>query len=305
MRAAIGYGREDYVATLSEFGTPLSLPASGGSLLVRPVIDGLYDAMHPYPLFSCGEWAQLDSDLAGLASRLVSVVVVADPLSAPDDAVLRRAFPDLVVAYKPHAVVELATGPSPARHHRRRIRSALRAVEVEICDRPLAALAEWTSLYAELVERHSITGIQTFSARCFEALLRLPGILALRARRGDRTVAMTIWLLDGPCAWYHLGASSDEGYEVGASYALFEAAFDELRARQVEIVDLGGSSGRGEADGLLRFKTGWATGERVARLCGRILDPVSYRRLGCAAGTRRGGTAWFPEYRVPGGAFGP
>jgi CelD/BcsL family acetyltransferase involved in cellulose biosynthesis len=97
---------------------------------------------------------------------------------------------------------------------------------------------------------------------------------------------MALWLEDAPNAYYHLAAYSPAGYEVSTSYALFVLAFERLRELGVRYVDLGGA----ERDGLTRFKRGWATEERVAHLCGRVLDRAAYDRLAHSSD-------WFPAYR--------
>ena len=59
----------------------------------------------------------------------------------------------------------------------------------------------------------------------------------------------------------------------------------------MRCVELGGA----DRDGLTRFKRGWATGERIAHLCGRVLDRAAYSRLA-------GPSDWFPAYRDPASA---
>jgi hypothetical protein len=110
--------------------------------------------------------------------------------------------------------------------------------------------------------------------------------VAVRAERDGETVGMALWLEDAPNAYYHLAAYSPAGYEVSTSYALFAVAFERLRELGVRYVELGGA----ERDGLTRFKRGWATEERVAHLCGRVLDRAAYDRLAR-------GSDWFPAYR--------
>ena len=59
-------------------------------------------------------------------------------------------------------------------------------------------------------------------------------------------------------------------------------------------VDLGGTAGTGAGDeGLARFKRGWASEQRDAYLCGRIIDQVAYARLAEAHSSE-----WFPAYRA-------
>jgi hypothetical protein len=228
---------------------------------------------------------------------LLSVVLVADPLGGAGEPELRRAFPDRVVPLKDHLVRDLDEPADLPVHHRRHVRRASRAVEVEVCSDPLRYLDDWIRLYDELVQRFGITGIRAFSREAFRQQLALPGLVAVRAEREGVTVGMTLWFETAPNAYYHLGAYSREGYEVSASYALFSVVLDHLRDRGVRWADLGGGAGAGSGgNGLVRFKRGWANGNRIAYLCGRVLNRPAYERLAERAGGVAGG--WFPAYRA-------
>jgi hypothetical protein len=290
----VNYSDAGYAESLAEFGTPRILPRSGGWLLERPVPDGsATDLVGTYPLFCCANWDGLAADLDELEGAAVSVVVVADPLSGVGEPELRRAFRDHVVPFKRHHVRDLDGPAKLPEHHRRHLRRASEAVEAEVCAEPLDHLDDWVRLYAGLAERHGLTGVRAFSPAAFRRQLGLPGMVVLRAERDGETVGMALWLEDAPNAYYHLAAYSPAGYEVSASYALFGAAFDHLRGLGVRLVLLGG--GTESDDGLARFKRGWATEERVAYLCGRVLDRAAYTRLA-------GGSDWFPAYRDPASA---
>jgi hypothetical protein len=295
-RSAVrGYADPLYARSLSEFGEPRALPRSAGWLLERPLPAGVgHDLMGPYPLFACRDWGELAADLEALEEGAASVVLVADPLGAATESDLRRAFPDLMRPYKSHHVRDLERSAELPAHHRRHIRRAAAATDVAVCDDPTRHLEEWTRLYAGLAERHSLVGIRAFSRAAFAMQLALPGLVAVRAERKGATVGMALWLADPPNAHYHLGAYSRQGYEVSASYAIFECALHHLRALGVRSVDLGASPGDGSSqDGLERFKQGWANGARSAHLCGRVLNRQTYARL-----ARGRETGWFPAYRV-------
>ena len=151
----MNYSDAGYAESLSEFGVPRRLPRSGGWLLERPVPDGsARDLVGPYPLFSCADWSGLAADLDELEGTAVSVVVVADPLSGVGEPELRRAFPDHLAPFKRHHLRDLDRPDKPPAHHRRHIRRASEAVEVEVCAEPLRYLDDWVELYAGLVERH-------------------------------------------------------------------------------------------------------------------------------------------------------
>lgn len=231
----------------------------------------------------------------------MSVTAVAEPLGAPGAAALADAFPDLVRDFKLHYVADLTTD-EPRRlsdHHRRRLRKLPAELRAERIDPPSAALDDWGSVYAGLIRRHDIRGIATFSRESFAAQLAVPGCVAWRAALAGETVGMALWYRDGEDAWYHLGASSDRGYEVGSAYAIFRAALADLAASGVRRADLGGAAGIADdpSDGLARFKRGWSTSTVVARLCGRILDRDAYDRLSRARGAGPG--EYFPAYRSP------
>ncbi|HEV2059708.1 MAG TPA: GNAT family N-acetyltransferase [Solirubrobacteraceae bacterium] len=251
--------------------------------------------MGPYPLFACADWSALADDIDELGEDMVSLVLVVDPLADVEASELKRAFPDLVQPSRRHFIRDLEEPNATTAHHRRDVRRAARAVEVESCAEPLERLDDWVRLYDELVARHGVVGVSAFSRASFRRQFAVPGLIALRAERHGRTVAMTLWLEDGPNAHYHLAASSAEGYAVGANYALVAAGLEHLRERGVRWVNLGGvpaTAARG--DGLAHFKRGWANDERLARLCGRILDRRTYAQLA----RRARGTGWFPHYRA-------
>lgn len=296
--AATGYAHPAYAAAVAAPAAPLALPGCGGALVVHDVPHAPgRDAAGPYPLFACARWDALEHDLAALPRDLVSVVLVADPFGGHDAALLARCFPDRLVAFKQHFVRDLARDAAIAPHHRRNVRRASRAVEVEACGPSAALLDDWVRLYAGLVRRHAIRGQAAFSPASLAAQLAVPGLVALRARRGGETVGVTLWYEQEDVAHYHLGAYADAGYEHRAAYALFAAALDHFRGR-VRWLALGAGAGvtGDEGDGLTRFKRGWSTGTRTAWLCGRVVDRAAYDALAARAGARGD---FFPAYRAP------
>lgn len=295
---ATGYAHPGYAASLAEFGDPVSLPRSGGHLLLRPIGDsGLRDAAAPYPLLVCTDWRGLERDLAEVAENPVSVTAVTDPLGACDGAMLRSAFPDLARPYKQHAIVDLETDWRAAisAHHRRNLDRARRIVFTEVLKEPAGHLDDWNRLYQTLVQRHGIEGVARFSAAAFAMQFALPGAHVFRAEVAGETAGMLLWMAQGKRAYYHLGCYSEAGYRAGASFALFSCALEWFAQAGSEMLVLGAGAGASEAanDGLARFKRGWATGSATAWLCGRICDRAAYARL---AGSAQGND-FFPAYR--------
>jgi Acetyltransferase (GNAT) domain len=300
MRAQ-GYADPAYAQSLAEFGAPVFLPGSGGSVLARQIPDtsDLLDAMGPYPLFDCVDWHQLGADLEGVSDRLVCVSLVADPFGDWTPNLLEDCFPDLMAPFKDHFVVDLSVADSYNSHHQRNVRRALRTVEVEAVSSPREMLAEWVDLYDNLVVRHSIRGVSAFSPSVFAAQLALPCLLAFRARHDDETVGAILWIVKDDVAYYHLGAYSDLGYQLGASFALFATALAHLAGVGVHWASLGagaGLNGSESSDGLTRFKSGWATHTRIAYLCGRVLQRGAYEQLSRPTGHTE--KSYFPAYRA-------
>ena len=293
-----GYLHPSYAFSFDDRATPRELPGCRAWILERGIPGShLRDAAGCYPLFCCGDWTRLPQDLAGLATQLVSFTLVTDPFGRFNLSDLQRTF-DLVRPYKQHYVRDLANDSRVVapRRHRRNTAHAARALTLSRVDEPGAFADEWVSLYRQLVERHGLIGLPAFSRRSLEGQLTVPGLRMFSATADGRVVGLHLWYVQDDVAYGHLGATSALGYELMASYALYAFAVDQLRA-EVRWLALGGVAGdadNDEADGLSRFKRGWATGTRQVYLCGKVLQPDAYRRL---AGEAPADVEYFPAYR--------
>lgn len=295
----MGYAHSDYAVALAEFGSPRLLPRCGGWILERSIPGTPHrDAMGCYPLFACRDWSRLSDDIQNLSDEHVSLVLVTDPFGDYTEESLLHTFKDLVIPFKEHFIVDLAVTSETFLHphHRRNARKALEVISVEECS-AVDSLSEWITLYANLVARHDIRGIARFSNSSFAQQLSVPGAVMLRAVHEGQTVGMTWWFVSEGVGYYHLGAYSDTGYELRASFALFWRAIELFRKECLRWLDLGAGAGLGdgEMDGLSRFKRGWSTGTRTAYLCGRIFDRARYDHIVEAKGIHA--TNYFPAYR--------
>lgn len=290
-----------YAESLSELGAARPLQRSGGWILERQIPgSGHLDAMGCYPVFACQDWSRLHADLESIGNRLVSVALVTDPFGEYDPAYLRECFPDVSIPFKEHFVVDLSRAPNTFvhTHHQRNVRKALRKLKVRECENPMDSLEEWANLYAALVDRHKISGIAAFSRQSLARQLRVPGIVVICAMHDDVTVGMLLWYAQGNRAYYHLGAYNSRGYELGASFALFDYSIRYFADHGFAWLNLGSGAGVGTdgEQGLSRFKQGWSTGVRTAYFCGRILNPEKYRKIVEARNLQT--TRYFPAYRV-------
>jgi hypothetical protein len=252
-----------------------------------------------YPLFSCERWSHLRSDLNRIGEELVAVSLVTDPFGEYDVRALRDCFPDVVAPFKKHFVVDLKLSFESFvhEHHQRNARASLRHVSVEVCTEPLANLRAWVNLYATLRERHNIRGIAAFSEYSFRQQMSVPGIEAFRATSEGEIVGMVLWFVQDDRAYYHLGAYSERGYELKASFALFSRALQHFAERGLRWLNLGAGAGvdAGAQTGLTRFKQGWSNTSRTTYFCGRIFDRKSYLQIVQQKGI--GATSYFPAYR--------
>lgn len=300
------YASEAYARAFVEAGVPRSLPTSGAWILEREIdgAPGRRDGMGLYPLFTCPRWQNLQDDLRALDGNLVSLVVVTDPFHPPDsEGSARSIFPDLCTRWKDHVVLHdpAQWDGAASSHHRRYARAARRKLDIVRRDVDARAVADWQRLYGELIARHDIHGLTRFSPTTLQKHIEHPDVLAFAATDADDvTVGMALFIVDGDVAWYHLGASSPEGYAAKASFGIFSVAFEDLARRGVRRVDLGAAAGADAASnsGLFDFKSGWSENRLPTWLCGRILDSGAYEALRLARpGARE--TRFFPAYRAP------
>jgi len=299
VEASVGYNGPAYAQALAHVGYPRLLVASGGWCLIRAITGtSWHDAVGPYPFLTCRDWAGLPADLEDLAADAITATFVTDPLGAASIGILKRAFPDLCRPYKEHAVADLGGCPTAvwSSHHKRNVARGLRETEVTLCEQPHVWLDDWIELYAELIDRHEITGPAAFSAASFRLQFSIDGLLVVRASQGGKTLGMTLWFVDGDRAYYHLGAVNEHGRHLRAMFAMFAIAFEELGRRGVTRVCLGAGAGTHAAStGLERFKRGWVSRTVPAYLCGRILDREACSKACSLAGTKH--DRFFPPYR--------
>lgn len=293
-----GYLLSQYAETLSEHGSVQRLPHSGGQLLVRQISDtDKADAMGCYPLFCCENWDRLSDDLEELKGKLVSVALVTDPFGRVNVEKLQHCFPDKMFHFKDHFIVDLGGETKISSNHRRNLEKASREITVEVSELDESVLEDWIKFYDVLIARHQIKGITAFSRQSFEMLFKVPGLTAFRAIHNGEAVGMTLWITQGDLGYYHLGAYSERGYELGASFPIFHTAIEYFRSQGLRKLNLGAGAGIGakQQDGLSRFKQGWANETLPVYFCGRIFDRDRYLKLASDNGSPANG--YFPAYR--------
>ena len=294
------YLNSDYALSFEEQYTPIRFEVSKG-LILRRKIEGtnLYDAMGCYPLFFCEDWSSLQNDLENNDLDLISLTVVTDPFGGYDGALLGNCFNSLVVPFKDHFVADLSKDPEEFinKHNRRYAKKALKVVSVEVTNNPIDLSDVWVEMYRNLITRHNINGVAAFPEESLRRHLNVTGAVIIAARHGSQVVGITVWYVQNNIAYYHLGAYSDEGYNLRASYAIFPKAIEYFQKIGVAWLNIGAGAGvqNNGNDGLSRFKNGWSTGTKTAFLCGHIYNYESYNKLVRMRGVLH--SSYFPAYR--------
>jgi hypothetical protein len=295
-----GYLHNIYAESLSDYGEIICLPHSKGWILKRRIPDSdHYDAMGIYPLFVCESWKNLPRDLEEIQNELVCLSIVTDPFGEFDKNILKSLFSDAFFVFKEHFIIDLSENLDKiiSKHHWRNINKAKKEILVEKCESSKIICDDWIKLYKHLIKAHNIKGIPAFSEKVLAKQLEVPGVQIFRGINEGETVAMLIWYIIKNVAYYHLGASSDRGYGLNASFALFWKSIEYFSSMGLDWVNLGAGAGT-EANGttgLARFKKGWSSGTKTAYFCGRIFNEKQYKNIMKHKNMDCGN--YFPAYR--------
>ena len=292
------YATLAYARSLAHVGRPLNVPEWNCHVIVRDWKGLAQDAIGPYPIACIAHDANLKSGLSRLREAgLVTVTAVIDGLVGPALPDFQREFSHFG-PYKTHYIVDQTEQSyQPTKHHRDEIRRAShKGVEVAVV-RLDEILDDWNALYGSLVSRHGVDETQRFPRESFVALSECPGVVVIAAYIGSELISAHLWIQYGNTVWSHLAASSERGYATSATYAVYDQSIRYFGGR---IISLGGVAGRRDstADGLARFKSGFANRIQASYLIGAVLDKAAYVRLS-EGQTEQLKESFFPSYRSP------
>ncbi len=140
--------------------------------------------------------------------------------------------------------------------------------------------------------------MHAFSFKSFRQQFEVPGITVLSANFKSEAIGMIIWYVYNKIAYYHLGAYSELGYEMKASFGLFHNSIGYFQKIGLESLNLGSGAGirASNSDGLSKFKKGWSNGIRTSYLCGKIFNNEIYSQI--LNNQQVGITDYFPAYRA-------
>jgi hypothetical protein len=200
--------------------------------------------------------------------------------------------------YKDHFIADLEKDIDDiiSKHHRRKVKKAMKQIHIEKCDDPLEVFDSWWKLYQNLIMKYEIKGIRAFSKNAFKVQLSIPGITVFKAIYMDKIVGIQLWFDNGNVAYSHLSAYSDEGYDLSVSYAIRYFSIEYFKEKNTPFLSMGAGSGIGiKKEGLTHFKKGWSTGTKKVYFCGKINNKKRYNEI--FKKNRLYSNNYFPPYR--------
>lgn len=180
--------------------------------------------------------------------------------------------------------------------HRNVVRKAERTGLTTTVTRGAAAIDGFVELYEQTMRRQQAADYYFFPPEYWETLRELGDVLVrFDAVLDGITYAQALCLTSAPWLHYHLGASSDEGRQAGASTYLLAQAALWAQEQQMTRLHLGGGVG-GREDSLFAFKQRFAPGQVLrCQIARHVHLPDQYLRLSNMTALDTDG--FFPAYR--------
>lgn len=248
----------------------LEVPEWETYVLIRASAGGMLQATGLKPLAGLRPGGDISGGLERLRDAGVrSISLVTDPMWCPELDVLKGSF-NSCREFKTYFIVDREAKQVQIRkRHRNRINRALRSAEVRkisLADH----LDSWLRIYEENVRRRQIRN--AYRPEYFEQLAELGALEVIAVIKDERFVTMTLWLRHEDVLYYREGASSEEGFEISASYAAFAYAIE--HAAPCSYVFLGGSVAMYDdhSDGMATFRRGFANATVPCYLCSATLS---------------------------------
>lgn len=176
---------------------------------------------------------------------------------------------------------------------RRKIRRGARDASLAMADRALLS-ENLRRLFPVAMKRVGARPHYSFPEQTLDRWVMSPDSLVLGASVNGGIEAVSVFLVAGEHAEYHLIGSSDRGRDL-AAWLIWNAIVI-LKERGVNTLHLGGGVRRG--DGLHEFKQKFGTTPKLLQAVRQIYDQVRYDELCLAARVSPSGGAWFPVYRA-------
>ena len=149
------------------------------------------------------------------------------------------------------------------------------------------------TLYPTTMQRVASPLHYRFSPETLEVWATGPGSVLLGARVAGSIRAVSLFLVSGTHAEYHLNASTADGRHL-AAWLIWNAVLI-LQAKKVSVLNLGGGVRPG--DGVYRFKERFHGVPKPILSVRQVYNSAEYDRLCREAGVSTS-AAYFPAYRA-------
>ncbi|HVM14714.1 MAG TPA: GNAT family N-acetyltransferase [Egibacteraceae bacterium] len=191
-------------------------------------------------------------------------------------------------------------------HHRRNLRKVRREGLRMVRDPDGSCLPEFVAMYRQTMDRVGATAGYYYPDDYFRALMHGLGddaFLAIAELDGE-PVNGALFLQGPSVVHYHLGGTSEQFRNLGASHVLFDEVRRWCKEGGRRWLHLGGGVGAGE-DSLFRFKSGFSKERFPYHVVRLVVDQdaaeelVAQRHAWLSAQGLTASTDFFPAYRAP------
>jgi hypothetical protein len=300
------YRSKQYADCFLDLGESYRLANTDSYLIKKPFKDGYYDLYSPYPILDFHKkqaFSHIDliSDISSISDgNILAATIITNPLLKWEEIPVGDDpwCWSYCKKYKTHYYIDFKNDLDLPTNHKRNIKKALNKLEIRInlTKTPDQKAESFTSMYKNLVEKHSISGFADFSDDYFRQLFKVPGILLAEAfcKGSDEPCGQITYLLDGDYAYYHLAAYNSQGYANNASFGIMYSMINYFKELGISKLLLGSYPGNIETEdnGLLRFKRGFSNSSRQNFILGKILNKSKYNEF-----SQGKSGEFFPLYR--------
>jgi len=287
-----GYLSQEYLDTFTRLGEVLSDPQTGSCLIKRKIPNTDYfDYISPYPFSFFPHRPKIDD-------RAISSLIITPPI----DPIKTSEYIRYGQPYKDHYIVDLQDSSISkySEQHKRNVNKAKGEIEINVG--PPSNL-QW-QCYQELMKRHSTPEdyITNYDLETFKKLFSVPGSLCFNnfllrsymVGMSRHFLGFGLFYIQNQDVYFHIGASTLEGYENGNSYLIINHAITVFKHLGYRYLILGAEHTSGNNGGLSRFKSGWGSFIKTNKIIKHIHNQEIYDMLSKNVNKE---SKYFPLYR--------
>lgn len=251
---------------------------------IKRVIDKpFYDVISIYPFHSFNNIKDLFSKYKHPNKVLiidennfrVSTTFVTDPMIPIENDPIFDYFKE----YKTHYIIDYSKPIKYSNNHKRNIKNN-KNLEMELLPKNSETADKFHGFYQVLKKKHGITGITDFNLETIYNHISHKNSYTFGVWENNKLIGSIITTTIDDRSYYHLGAYSERGYEIGASFSLMDHIISFYNKLGYKYFILGAGAGVDKAsEGLVRFKKGFSNDTRKNYIIGYINNREKYDEL--------------------------